>query len=548
VNNTLINKLKSEAQNAQNKGNYAIAIDRYSKILAVDPTNHFSMNNLSIIYLNQSRLDLAEEILIRLMSCSEGDAASFNHLAIVYMRTYRLHQAKKLLEHALSLDPFKIETFQNLTNVCAQLKENDSALHYALEAIKIDPTSSAAFNNLGSVFNAMAKFEEARLAFETAIELDGKNLEALVNFGTANVILHNVDEAIKIYERGLKKLPKHASTQSDIIKFLLSFEYLKVGRLKEGWNYYDCGFHPSIPLGNARSPARTFKKPRWNGQPIKEKTLLVWREQGLGDEMMYLSLIPDLIKYVENIILEVDYRLVVPLQRSFPTVKVREQRYGSPPHFEALDHDYDYHVPLASLMRYLRSSIDDFNNSGPYLSIDPIKRLKFRERLIYTNDKLRIGICWRSGVIDPLRELTYLGIIEWGDLFKLDNVEWVNLQYGECEQECLEAEKAFGIKIIRWSDLNLKDDLDDVFALMSELDYVVTVATAVHHMAASIGCETLLITPKGAWNRFNLDYDPWFSNLHPFIVDYQNLAEALPVVRDYIVANGKPVAKLNISQ
>ena len=547
MNNTLINKYKTEAQNAQNKGNYAIAIDTYSKILAIDPTNHFSMNNLSIIYLNQSRLDLAEEILIRLMSCSEGDAASFNHLAIVYMRTYRLHQAKKLLEHALSLDPFKIETFQNLTNVCAQLKDNDLALHYALEAIKIDPTSSATFNNLGSVFNAMAKFEEARLAFETAIELDNKNLEALVNLGTANVILHNVDEAIKIYERGLKKLPKYAATQSDVIKFLLSFEYLKVGRLKEGWEYYDSGFHPSIPLGNARSPARTFKKPRWNGQQIKEKTLLVWREQGLGDEMMFLSLIPDLLKRVKNVVLEVDYRLVETLQRSFPTILVREQRYGIPPHFEALDHDYDYQVPLASLMRYFRPTIEHFKSSGPYLLVDPIKRLKYSDRLKQSEDKLRIGICWRSGNIDPLRELTYVGIMKWDELFKLDNVEWVNLQYGECEQECLEAEKAFGIKLKRWDDINLKDDLDDVFALMFELDYIVTVATAVHHMAASVGCETLLITPKGAWNRFNLKHDPWFPNLKPFVVDYQNLASALPMVRDYITTHGKPVVKSIVS-
>ena len=121
----------------------------------------------------------------------------------------------------------------------------------------------------------------------------------------------------------------------------------------------------------------------------------------------------------------------------------------------------------------------------------------------------------------------------------MKDVVWVNLQYGECEEECLEAEKEFGIEIVRWPDLDLKDDLDDVFALMSELDFVVTVATAVHHMAASTGVETLLITPHGAWNRFNLDYDPWFPNLHPFIGDEKNLAEALPLVKNHILALGK---------
>ena len=529
-------RLLSDAHRAQNRGDYAVAIDRYNKVLEFEPYNYYALNNLSVIYINQSKLELAEQVLMTLLSNSEGDANSFNHLSIVYMRTFRLEQALKLLEHALSLDPFKIETYQNLTNVCAQLKDYERALHYALEAIKIDPTSSPAFNNLGSVFNAMAKFEEARLSFETALELDSKNLEALINLGTAHVVLENNAEAISTYEKGLKKLPKHALTQSDVIKFLLSFEYLKAGRLKEGWECYDSGFHPNIPTGNARSQPRTFKKPRWNGQPIPGKTLLVWREQGLGDEMMFLSTIPDLIKKHKNIILEVDKRLVETIQRSFPEIVVRHQRYGQPPYFEAIDHDYDYHVPLGSLMRYLRPTIESFKNSGPFIKIDDVKKSKFAERLAPYRDKTLIGICWRSGNIDPLRELTYVGVMKWGELFKLDNVEWVNLQYGECEQECLEAEKEFGIKIIRWPDLDLKDDLDDVFALMSELDYVVTVATAVHHMAAATGCQTLLITPKGAWNRFNLDYDPWFSNLHPFVVDYQKLDEAFPAVKDYILS------------
>lgn len=529
-------RLLADAQRAQNRGDYNIAIDRYSKVLEIEPFNYYALNNLSVIYINQSKLQLAENILLTLLSNTEGDAASYNHLSIVYMRTFRLPQALKLLQHALSLDPFKIETYQNLTNVCAQLKDTESALHYALEAIKIDPTSSPAFNNLGSVFNSMAKFEESKLAFETAYELDPKNIEALINLGTAHVVLEQIEDAIATYEKGLKKLPKQAATQSDVIKFLLSFEYLKTGRLKEGWEYYDSGFHPNIPSGNARSQPRTFKRPRWKGQPIPGKTLLVWREQGLGDEMMFSSLMPDLIKRCKNIILEVDKRLVETFQRSFPEILVRHQRYGQPPYFEAIDHDYDFHVPMASLMRYLRPTIESFQGSGPYVIVDPQKKAKFAERLEPYKDKLLIGICWRSGSIDALRALTYVGIMKWGELFSMQNIAWVNLQYGECEQECLEAENEFGIKIIRWPDLNLKDDLDDVFALMSELDYVVTVATAVHHMAAATGCETLLITPKGAWNRFNLDYDPWFPNLHPFVVDYQRLDEAFPLVREYILS------------
>jgi len=532
-------KLLIDAQVAQDKGHYDAAIVNYNKYLEQDPFNSFALNNLSVIYINQAQLELAEKTIMFYLENSEGDASSFNHLAIVYMRTARQPQAAKLLEHALSLDPFKIETFFNLTNAYGLMGDNSKAVHYALEAIKIGPTSSPAFNNLGTVMNSMAMFQEAQIAFETAFDLDNGNIEALVNMATCQIINGNNDAAISIYEKALKKLPKKAKSQSDVIKFLLSFEYLKKGYLGKAWEYYDCGFHPNIPSTSARGQPRTFKKPLWKGQPIKGKTLLIWREQGLGDEVMFLSCLPDLIKFHDKIILEVDKRLVETMKRSFPTITVRAQKYGPPPYFEAIDHDYDYHLPVGSLMRYFRKTFDDFKSSGPFVSVDAAKKQKFSRRLSQYKDKLVIGICWRSGKIDALRAMTYVGIMKWGELFSMKDIVWVNLQYGECEEECLEAEKEFGIEIVRWSDLDLKDDLDDVFALMSELDYVVTVATAVHHMAASTGVETLLITPHGAWNRFHLDYDPWFANLHPFIADYQNLADALPLVKNHILAHGK---------
>lgn len=537
--NQIKSKLLADAQVAQDKGDYDLAIAKYNKYLEQDPHNAFALNNLSVIYINQAKLEFAEKTIMFYLENSEGDASSFNHLAIVYMRTARQPQAAKLLEHALSLDPFKIETYLNLTNAYGLLDDHQTAMHYALEGIKIAPTSSPAFNNLGTVLNSMALFQEAQIAFETSFELDNGNIESLVNLATCQIIAGNNDAAIATYEQALRKLPKKAKSQSDVIKFLVSFEYLKKGYLDKAWEYYDCGFHPNIPSTSARAQPRTFKKPLWKGQPIKGKTLLIWREQGLGDEVMFLSCLPDLIKFHNKIILEVDKRLVDTMQRSFPTITVRAQKYGPPPYFEAIDHDYDYHLPVGSLMRYFRKTVDDFKTSGPFVRIDPVKKQKFSDRLAQYKDKLIIGICWRSGNISALRALSYVGILNWGELFSLKDVVWVNLQYGECEEECLQAEKEFGIEIVRWPDLDLKDDLDDVFALMSELDYVVTVATAVHHMAASTGVETLLITPYGAWNRFHLDYDPWFSNLHPFAADFNNLAEAIPLVKNHIIAHGK---------
>lgn len=527
-------KLLLDAENAQKKGRVAEAVERYNKVLAVDPTNHMALNNLSLIYIGTANFDLAEDAIMKIMATPEADAATFNHLAIVYMRTSRLLQATKLLEHALTLDPFKLETFLNLANAFGLLKEFNMAFHYALEAIKIEPTSSFAFNNLGTVLSGMAKYEEAQIAYQTAAELDPNNLEAFVNLGSLQVTTGQSYLAIETYEKAMSKVKKAASGQIDVIKFLLSFEYLKAGNLKKGWDYYDSGFHPSVPVTSARVVARTFKKPIWKGQPIPGKTLLLWREQGLGDEILFMSCVRDLLKIHPKIILEVDKRLVETIQRSFPTITVRAQNYGPPPQFAAVMHDYDYHLPLGSLMRYLRPTLAHFETSGPFVQIDDVKKTKFAGRLKAYKGKTLVGICWRSGTLDPTRARGYTSLMSWSPLFKLDNVVWVNLQYGECEQECQAAEEAFGIEIVRWNDLDLKDDLDDVFALMSELDVIVTAATAVHHMGAAVGAETVLLAPRRAWNRFGLDHDPWFANLHPILINQDDFAGSMEQVKSLI--------------
>ena len=535
-----VEKLLSNAINYQNKGNYDEAIKSYNHILEHNSLNLTAMNNLSVLYINSANLEKAEKLLLKIVNNGFLDENILNHLSVVYMRTYRFEEALKMLDHAMQMNPFKIETYLNLTNVCSTMKKTDLAIHYALEGVKIDPGSSLAFNNLGSIFNSMAMFNEARIAFETACALDKKNIEPIVNLGTIHSRFMENDMAIKMFSKALRLLPKNAKSQSDVIKFLLGFELLKKGDLELGWKYYDCGFHPNIPKENSRTPPRQFNKPIWDGSKIEGKTILIWREQGLGDEILFYSCLPDLIRYHDGIILEVDKRLVDIIQRSFPNIVVREQNFGPPPYFDSTYQDYDYHLPLASLMRHFRKSLQDFKTSGYKLKPDVNKKQYFSNLLSPYKEKIIIGICWRSGNIDPLRAMNYLSIMKCGELFSMNDVVWVNLQYGDCEKECIEAENEYGIEIIRWPNLNLKDDLDDVFALISELDYVITVGTAVQTMAASLGVETLLISPpEKAWHNFGLDYDPWFPNIHTFTADYKNLAEALPFVKKHIIEHGK---------
>ena len=533
-----LNEILHQALHHQNNGDYSSAIKLYQEVLKSDPKNPDVYNNLAIIYLNINDLVKAENIIIDYLTNTSGDATAFNNLAIVYQRTNRVPQSIKLLEHALSLDPFKFETFLNLTNSHSLLHQNNEALHFALEAVKINPTSSGAFNNLGSILNTLAMFSESKIAFETAVDLDKNNIEATINLATVFIREGKRDEAIKVYEKILRKLPKHLKPKQHVIKFLLANEYLTRGEIAKGWELYDSGFDPSVPLTNARSPSRTFSKPRWDGKMHNGKTLLIWKEQGLGDEIMFYSILPDLFNKFKDMkfIIECDYRMVPILSRTFPDVLVRQQSFYGAPKFKSFHDDFDYEVPVASLNRHFRKSIADYKNAEPLKFItDPDLNFDFKNRLSNLTGKLKIGFCWRSGQIDPLRNLCYTEIGDWASLFQLKDVDWVNLQYGECEGEVQFAETNFDVKIHRWSDVNLKDDLDKVFSIIENLDLVITVATAVQYMSAAMRKPVLLVTLPQAFHRFNCDFDPWFSNLMPF--ENMDIKACLGMIENYLIEN-----------
>ena len=529
-----IKLLLKEGHAAQIKGKYDIALKYYHEVLSIDPFHITTLNNMSIIFINQSRLSDAEAVLMKIMEKAE-DADAFNHLGVVYMRSGRLEAAEKLLQHALSLSPFKFEIFLNLGNIYSLLDQNDKALHYALEAVKVNSSTSSAFNNLGTVLSNMAMFDEAEIAFQTAVDLDKNNLEAFVNLGSRQSQTKRPLDAIKTYEKAIRRLPKHASTQAHVIKFLLAFEYLKIGNLEDGWTCYDSGFHPNIPSTNARTPARTFDVPLWNGKKIPGKTLLIWREQGLGDELLFLTCLPDLLKFHDQVIVEVEYRLVQIVQRTFPQILVREQNYGSAPSYSAIYKDYDFHLPMGSLMRYFRKSINSFPKSINFV-VDKNRVAEYESRLGPQNGKIRIGLCWRSGRINELRALHYINILKLAPLFSIENIQWVNLQYGDCEAECLAAEKEFGIKIERWNDLELKNDLDGVFALIETLDVVITAATTVSSMAPLVGKLTLMFQKDYDWTTFGQDNDPWFDCLHRIRAKSDNIEDVIPELTEKLIS------------
>lgn len=479
-----------------------------------DPT---VATNAGSVAMQLEEFEVSAAIFSKLVIQDPNAPGHLANLGAALIRLNRVPEARKLLEQALQLDPQHFTARVNLGAVYQTLGMRQENLNNALEAVSIHPSNSLAFNNLGSAFSDMALFKEAKHAFETANLLDPKAIDPLVNLAAAEARLNNPQSAIDAYERVLKILPPEANQRREAVRFFLAFEYFKLGRVAEGWDCYEGGFSPLVPIAGARSPNRQFSVPRWKGGPLQGKRLLVWREQGIGDELRFATCLKDLVGLDGQVIVECDQRLVEPLQRAFPDFLIRKQGFTLDHQKTALSNDFDLHIPVGSLMQIVRRDLAAYEGSGGYIPPEPSLREKWLSRLAPYRGKKLVGVCWRSSKLDPIRNLKYGKILDWQALCGRSDVQLVNLQYGECEAELREVEVRYGIEILRWPDLDLRDDLDDIFSLISCLDLVVCTYTAVLHLAGCVGAPTIAMTNEGApenWVMLGTDHYPWYQSVH----------------------------------
>jgi Tfp pilus assembly protein PilF len=514
--------LRDQADQLRRAGHFARALEVYEAHLREQPDDYQALLDQGSVLMSLERFADAAQVYSKMVQIKPNETVLSN-LGAALIRLGRANEAKVVLDYALEINPKNINARINLGGVLQALGMHQENLQNALEAVSIDPTQPLAFNNLGSALFDLAKFPEAKHAFETAILLDSKNLDAQINIANIESKLGSPQASIEAYKKALSLLPPEAKQRAEAIRFYMSFEYLKQGILPEGWDCYEGGFSNLVPVAGARHPRRNFSVPRWNGEVLNGKTLLVWREQGLGDELLFATCLHELEALGGKIIVECDRRLVETFTRSFPKYTVRAEAFLPEQAMQSPYKDFDLHVPFGSLMRYFRRDIKDFERSGAYIKTDPAKVAKFEERLApYKEDYRLVGICWRSGKLDPVRNLGYTTLDEWGEVLQTPGFKFVNLQYGECEVELKEAEQKYGVEILRWPDLSLKDDLDDVFALMHCLDVVASVQTAVLVMGGSVGVPTVGVK-AGGWTNFTIQgRHAWFdkTTLVPTLAAY----------------------------
>ncbi len=502
-------------QDSLEASNFSKALKHLLIAESIEPQNFAVINEIGTCYAKVGNNLKALEYHCKAASISSDNPIIIANIGLDLSKLQRFEECIPYFQKSIELDTKNSIAYIGLINVFHHLGDHLKVSQISIDAISKFPQMPEFHSSLGAALIGLNQLNEAEYCIDTALLLNPKKIDTKLNLGRLKSLRHKHNEAINIFEEVLQESQATHKEHVPVIKYNLSYEYFWTGDLARGWDNYDFGFDTHVSHYQSRKPNRSFDVKRWEGEPLENKTLLVWREQGLGDEIMFLSMLHDVSLVVKNIVVECDHRLVNIVKGSFPKVKVRASSFDS--QFKTEHSDYDFHIPMGSLGKIFRRAISDFKNNSSYLIPQKINDPVLDEFFSDKKGQVKIGICWRSGILSNERDINYIPLHHWQEIFRIPNAVFVNLQYGDCELELLDVEKFFNVTIHRWPSIDLKRDLDTVFSLIHELDVVVTAGTAVSPMTYSIGKPALTFIPFFDWASFGTNYFPWSPNMIPFL-------------------------------
>jgi tetratricopeptide (TPR) repeat protein len=516
----LVAKSLKKAIRAYHKSDWRDAALNAASAAELDPTSASAFHLLALALDNLGQMVTAIQMYEKALALDPSDADLYLNVGLAAWKMDMLPAAERAFRLYIELRPDCHKGYNNLGGCLRDLGRMDEAVDLVRNAIYRIPNISELWNTLGTIMGEASDFANSVTFYREALRIDPRMARGWHNLAYALNHTGPLDEALECYDRALKLNVEDNGAPADRVEMTHARGLCAValGRLKEGWIDYEARLDPHY----GQSVLFAVNAPRWDGEDLTAKKLLLIGEQGLGDEIMFAEMVPELIERAGpngKIMLACDHRLVSLFARSFPQAHVGPQ-YNAKQGFRNVrlvpwakdDLQADIYAPCATPLQYLRPTIDTFNVTRPFLAADPEKIAQWRQRLDALGPGLKIGICWRSMMLNTQRKKFFAALDLWAPVLKTSGAQFVNLQYGDCRAELEDARTRLGVRIAHFDDLDLKNDLDGNAALCASLDLVLSAPTAAAALAAAVGAETWFLVAGSGWPQMGKNTYPWYPN------------------------------------
>ena len=516
-------------------GDTGEAVRRYARLLARPGAGPRAYFDLAIALLQAGRREDAVQRLRELERTAPKDAATLAGLADLYERCGETAAALPYLRWLLERDDHD-EPRRRYAVALLALERHAEAHEQLRRLVESAPGDADARANLGLALLGLDRVEDAIAELRAALRVAPRHWQALHGMGLAQLKQGELEEAIADFERARALQPEDVDVRSNLgYAYALAREFgrgeallrqaaeaapghrrarrnlglyhLVRGGFEEGWQ------HTAGPWDaeRLRSDGQVFPQPWWRGEPLAGRSLLVWSEQGLGDQIMFCNPVPDLVAAGARVTLQCEPRLERLFARSFPGVEVVPKGAAGRARIERAAPDLQ--VPMSQLPAYLRRSRAAFPRHRGYLRAAPERVAYWRARLEALGPGAKIGLSWAGGTVKTGRTRRSMALEEWLPVLQRPGVRFVSLQYTDCRAELARLQEAHGIEVAHWQASI--DDYDETAALVAALDAVASVCTAVVHLAGALDRPTYVAVPWWPAWCFMLEGEdmPWYPSV-----------------------------------
>ncbi len=407
-------------------------------------------------------------------------------------------EAEACYRRALAFVPGSVAVLTNLAHVLLQTGRVEEAGDCCRDALTVSPGHAAALDMLGTVHRTAGRWNDAVASYRSALALEPRGLHILNNLGITLLALRQLDEAERCFDVALAIDPERATAHYDkAIVLLLKGDYAR------GWREYEWRW---IHDPEMRQQAGRYVQPRWRGEDLAGKTILLHSEQGLGDGMQFIRYAPLLARRGARVLVNCP-RSLARLFAGVPHLTVVEVATAA---------DFDYHCPLLSLPLLSNTTIDTVPADVPYLAADTVRAAHWATRLP-ADGALRVGVTWTSdqhrydnvNIVRSKQSRTCPGAA-LAPLREIAGVHYFSLQKDPPPDDLAD--------LMMTDFMNEMADFADTAALVANLDLVISVDTSVTHLAGALGKPVWLLLPYDNEWRWLLERDdsPWYPTARLF--------------------------------